>query len=117
MGTHLSAAQLLAQKSFGAPGDKPAPAKSVRSQKSFTSSGIATVEVDYRTGRVTAVRISKSSGSPILDDAAVNGLRKAKFKPATISPVKMPFTFTLTGVDPRLSSDKAPASPGGRQRK
>ncbi len=98
VGAQMSVAPLLAQKSVDSRGRKPSPAKSARSQKPVTGSGIIFVEVDYQTGRVTAARMLKSTGSPILDNAAVTAFRKAKFKPKTISPVKVPIKFTLTGV-------------------
>ena len=93
---HLSAASALAQMKAAAPGGKRLPSKTVRPQKPVTRSGIILVDVDYRSGRVTAARMFKSTGNPILDNAAVSGFQKAKFKPKTKSPIKVPISFTVT---------------------
>lgn len=62
----------------------------------MTGSGVAVVSVSS-SGSVTSVTIGKSTGNAILDNAAVSGLRNARFKPGTVPTVKIPFTFTLTG--------------------
>ena len=94
---HLPVASVLAQKSATLPSGKPARSKTIRGQKPVTGSGIVLIDVDYRTGRVTAARMLKSTGHAVLDDAAVNGFRKWKFKPKTKSPFTVPISFTLTG--------------------
>jgi TonB family protein len=53
--------------------------------------------VDPMTGSVTGVSISKTTGSPFLDNAALAGFKRWRFKPGTISSVACPVTFTLTG--------------------
>jgi TonB family protein len=54
--------------------------------------------VDPVTGIVTSVSISKTTGSPFLDNnAAVAGFKRWRFRPGTISSVTCPVTFTLTG--------------------
>ncbi len=62
----------------------------------LTGSGIASVSVSP-SGTVTSVTMSKSTGHPSLDNAAVSGLRGARFKPGTVPTVRIPITFTLTG--------------------
>ncbi len=62
----------------------------------MTGSGVATVSVSS-SGSVTSVSISKSTGHAVLDNAAISGLRSARFKPGTVPRVNIPFTFTLTG--------------------
>ena len=42
--------------------------------------------------------MGKSTGNSILDNAATSAFRNARFKPGTVPNVKIPITFTLTGV-------------------
>jgi periplasmic protein TonB len=67
-----------------------------RRQK-ITGSGIAIITVDPVNGNVTSVAMEASTGSPVLDNAAVTGFRRWRFKPGTVSRVKSPITYTLTG--------------------
>ncbi len=62
----------------------------------MTGSGVAVVSVSA-SGSVTSVSMAKSTGHAALDNAAVSGLRGARFKPGTVPQVKIPITFTLTG--------------------
>ena len=54
-------------------------------------SGIVQIEIDYRTGRVTRVIMAKSTGSAVYDDFAVKAFYRAKFKPRTATPQRIPF--------------------------
>jgi TonB family protein len=63
----------------------------------LTGDGIVAMTVDPMTGSVTGVSISKTTGSPFLDNAALAGFKRWRFKPGTISSVTCPVTFTLTG--------------------
>jgi TonB family protein len=67
-----------------------------RRQK-ITGEGVVVITLDPVTGRVTGVSISKTTGSPFLDSAAVVGFKRWRFKPGTASSVTCPVTFTLTG--------------------
>lgn len=60
--------------------------------------GIAFLTIDPNSGEVTHATMSKSTGNPLLDDAATAGFRRWRFKPGTVSSVTCPITFTLTGV-------------------
>jgi len=60
-------------------------------------SGVITLDVDSASGNVTDAHVSQSIGSSILDDAAVSTFRRWKFRPGTVSKVRVPITFTLTG--------------------
>lgn len=62
-----------------------------------TGDGIVTMIVDPATGNVSSVSMSKSTGSPFLDNAALTAFRRWRFKPGTVSSVTCPITFTLTG--------------------
>ncbi len=61
-----------------------------------TGSGVVIVQVSS-SGSVTGTSMGKSTGSPILDNAATSAFRSARFKPGTVPTVKIPITFTLTG--------------------
>jgi len=67
-----------------------------RSRK-ITGSGVCVVTVDAASGSVTDATMAQSIGNPILDNAAVSAFRRWRFKPGTVSKVKIPITFTMTG--------------------
>ena len=62
----------------------------------ITGSGVIVVSVSA-SGSVSSASMGKSTGSPILDNAATSAFRSARFKPGTVPTVKIPITFTLTG--------------------
>ena len=88
---NISSAKVLA---VSAP--RPEYPYDARRQK-ITGSGIAVLVVDPGNGVVTDVTMSESTGSPVLDNAAVAGFRRWRFKPGTADRVKVPITFTMTG--------------------
>jgi periplasmic protein TonB len=59
----------------------------------ITGSGVCIVDVDPGTGNVTDVSMTQSTGNPILDDSAVRTFRKWRFKPGTVSKVRIPVVF------------------------
>jgi TonB family protein len=63
----------------------------------MTGSGIALLTVDPAIGNVTSVRITRSCGSVILDNATLEAFRRWRFKPGTAPSVEVPITYTLTG--------------------
>src|SRR5713101_1953589 len=67
-----------------------------RSRK-ITGSGICVVTVDPGSGSVTSAEMTQSIGSPILDGAALSAFRQWRFRPGTVSKVRIPITFTMTG--------------------
>jgi protein TonB len=67
-----------------------------RSRK-ITGSGVCVVTVDPGSGSVTSAEMTQSIGSPILDGAALSAFRQWRFRPGTVSQVKIPITFTMTG--------------------
>jgi TonB family protein len=67
-----------------------------RRQK-ITGEGIVAMTVDPVTGNVRTVSMAKGTGSPVLDNAALSGFRRWRFKPGTVSTVRCPITFTLVG--------------------
>jgi TonB family protein len=64
----------------------------------ITGSGVCVVDVDPGSGAVTEATMAQSTGSPILDNSAVSAFRNWRFRPGTVSKVRIPITYTLTGV-------------------
>lgn len=63
----------------------------------ITGSGVCVVSVDTGSGSVTDASMAQSTGNPILDNSAVSAFRRWRFKPGTVSKVKIPITYTMTG--------------------
>ena len=62
-----------------------------------TGSGVALLTIEAATGYVTDVRMLRSTGNAVLDNATISGFRRWRFKPGTVSSVQSPITYTLTG--------------------
>jgi TonB family protein len=60
-------------------------------------SGVCVVTVDTASGNVTDATMAQSIGNSILDNSAVSAFRRWRFKPGTVSKVKIPITFTMSG--------------------
>jgi len=63
--------------------------------KGMTGYGFALLEVDPSRGSVTSARLLQSTGHLVLDDAALTTFRRWRFKPGTVSKVRIPIRFTL----------------------
>ena len=63
----------------------------------ITGEGVAILSVDSASGQVTGVSMAQSTGSPVLDHAALAGLRRWRFRPGTPAQVRCPITYTLSG--------------------
>ena len=59
----------------------------------ITGSGVCVVSVDPESGSVIEASMAQSTGNPQLDKAALGTFRKWKFKPGTVSTVKIPIEF------------------------
>ncbi|PYJ55469.1 MAG: hypothetical protein DME82_07100 [Verrucomicrobia bacterium] len=59
-----------------------------------TGTGVVLVDVDPKTGWVTSARMEKSTGSKLLDDAAIAAFSRWRFRPGTVRQVHSPITFT-----------------------
>lgn len=62
-----------------------------------TGSGVCVMTVDISSGAVTDATMATSTGSSALDNAATSAFRRWRFKPGTVSKVRTPITFTMTG--------------------
>jgi TonB family protein len=58
---------------------------------------VIVAEVDSASGNVTSCSVAQSTGSSILDNAATSAFRQWRFRPGTVSKVRIPITFTMTG--------------------
>ena len=59
----------------------------------ITGSGVCVVSVDLGSGRVIEASMAQSTGNPQLDKAALITFRKWRFKPGTVSTVRIPIDF------------------------
>lgn len=62
-----------------------------------TGSGVCVVTVDSASGSVTDATMAQSTGSPILDNSATSAFKRWRFKPGSVSRVKIPITYTMSG--------------------
>jgi TonB family protein len=58
-------------------------------------SGVASIRVDRATGTVASCEMAPSTGSLLLDEAALQAFRLWRFKPGAVSGVRIPITFTM----------------------
>jgi TonB family protein len=63
----------------------------------ITGSGVCVVTVDPASGSVTDATMAQSIGNNLLDQSAVSTFKRWKFRPGTVSKVKIPITFTMAG--------------------
>jgi len=91
----ISAAKALA--TYAPLPEYPRKARSHR----ITGSGVCVLSVDPASGSVTEASMAQSTGSPLLDNSTVSTFRKWRFKPGTVSKVRIPVEFTMAGKDKR----------------
>jgi len=94
--THPSSLPLSSAKAFAISAPRPEYPYEARRQK-ITGEGVVVMTVDPVSGNVISVSMSRTTGSPFLDNAAVIGFRRWRFRPGTVSSVTCPVTFTLSG--------------------
>jgi len=94
--THPGSLPVSSAKAFAVSAPRPEYPYEARRQK-ITGDGVVVMSVDPVSGNVISVSMSKTTGSPFLDNAAVAGFRRWRFRPGSVSSVTCPVTFTLTG--------------------
>lgn len=94
--THPGSLPVSSAKAFAVSAPRPEYPYEARRQK-ITGDGVVVMTVDPVTGNVTSASLSKTTGSPFLDNAAVTGFKRWRFRPGSVSSVTCPVTFTLTG--------------------
>lgn len=63
----------------------------------ISGSGVYELQIN-KSGKTTAVAIVKSSGSPILDQAAKSAFLKWRFKPGVFSRIRIPVRWSVNRV-------------------
>lgn len=61
----------------------------------ITGSGVVVIEIDRTTGKVKSARMAPSTGSSILDNAALSSFRQWRFKVGIMREIRIPITFTV----------------------
>jgi TonB family protein len=83
----LSAAQAMAVSA-------PLPAYPYQAKRAnITGSGICIMTIDTASGKVTDAMMTQSTGDGILDKVTTNTFRKWRFKPGTVSQVRVPIDY------------------------
>jgi TonB family protein len=59
----------------------------------ITGSGVCVITVDTATGEVTNAMMEQSTGNGILDKVTTDAFRKWRFKPGTVSRVRVPISY------------------------
>ena len=59
----------------------------------ITGSGVCVMTVDTATGNVTSAMMEQSTGNAILDKVTTDTFGRWRFKPGTVSQVKVPITY------------------------
>jgi TonB family protein len=62
-------------------------------RRNLSGSGVCLVTVDTATGTVTDARMFQSTGSTILDKLTIQTFRSWRFKPGTVSQVRVPISY------------------------
>lgn len=62
-------------------------------RRNLTGSGTCVVTVDTATGTVTNATMFQSTGSPLLDKLTIQTFRSWRFKPGTVSQVRVPISY------------------------
>src|SRR5215831_10858448 len=62
---------------------------------SVTGIGVCLVSVDPASGHVTSASMEQTTGDSALDKSTVNAFRKWRFKPGTVSKVRIPIEFNM----------------------
>src|SRR6266853_619767 len=60
----------------------------------ITGDGVCVMTVDTASGKVTDATMEQSTGNVILDKTTTNAFRRWRFKPGTVSKVRVPITYT-----------------------
>jgi TonB family protein len=61
----------------------------------ITGQGMYEILMDTKSGMVTRVVVVQSTGSKVLDEAAVNAFSRWRARPGKISRIRVPVNFTL----------------------
>src|SRR5256885_15513970 len=71
----------------------------------ITGAGVAVIKINRTTGEVASSEMAPSTGSDILDEAALDAFRQWRFKPGTIDEGRIPIAFTMSGQGNQVFAD------------
>lgn len=92
-----TAADTLVMKAMLSTTSRPMPHYPEEAErKKIMGGGVYVMKVNPA-GLVTAVQITQSTGSSILDNAAISAFTRWRFKPGSVSSVKAPVAFSMPG--------------------
>ena len=77
-------------------------------KQGLAGKGVVLVTVDKDTGKVTGARMLESTGSQLLDGAALQAYSQWRFQPGTVTQVKLPIEFR------KGPAPQSPARPGSQ---
>jgi TonB family protein len=83
----VSAAQAIAVRA-------PLPAYPYQAKRAhITGSGVCVMTVDTASGNVTSAMMAESTGDGILDNVTIHTFQRWRFKPGTVSQVRVPISY------------------------
>ena len=62
-------------------------------RRNLAGSGVCVVTVDTATGTVTDARMFQSTGSTVLDKLTIQTFKTWRFKPGTVSQIRIPISY------------------------
>jgi TonB family protein len=62
--------------------------------------GVFILHIDGKTGQVASISVQKSTGFKLLDAAVLTSCIHWRFKPHTVTDVRIPMTFSMHGPSP-----------------
>jgi TonB family protein len=62
-------------------------------RRNLSGSGVCVVTIDPATGTVTDATMLQSTGNPLLDKATMQTFKNWRFKPGTVSQVRVPISY------------------------
>ena len=86
--------QPKAQVIFASRPMKPAEAIRLR----LAGSGVFLLKLDIKTGKVTSIKVVKSTGHEVLDRSAIQALHNWRYAPGTVREVRRPIRFPASDV-------------------
>jgi TonB family protein len=98
---------------------KPTPDYPIDARRNrLEGTGLFKLFINEKTGTVSSVRILKSTGYKILDEAAIRGLKNWRFRPETVYRIVVPIRFQLrhrfAGLSPHMLRANASMMTGSR---
>lgn len=78
-------------------------------KQGLTGKGVVLVTIDKETGKVTGARMLESTGNQLLDGAALQAYSQWRFKPGSVTQLKMPIEFKKRPPTPTSTKKVPPA--------